>query len=253
MRRMEVVQMSEAFPTVAFLALSGGLQDAYSYLARGQVFANAQTGNIVLLGGRLVAGDLLGALRYLAPLAAFACGVCAAAAARTGLQKARLHWRQVVVLGEIVLLVVVAFLPAGLDVLANALVSFSCAMQVQAFRKVDGCPYASTMCIGNLRSGVDLLAGWRRTGDRQLRARAARYFAVIALFALGAGGGALAVARFGHLAILGSCGLLLAGFALMFVRRRFWAKTAVQSAVLASIPEPAHIAPSIDAYAWPVL
>ena len=42
-------QMSEAFLTAALLSVSGGLQDAYTYIARGQVFANAQTGNIVLL------------------------------------------------------------------------------------------------------------------------------------------------------------------------------------------------------------
>ena len=40
------------FP-VALLTLSGGLQDAYTYLRRGKVFANAQTGNIVLLGQSL--------------------------------------------------------------------------------------------------------------------------------------------------------------------------------------------------------
>ena len=38
------------------------------------------------------------------------------------------------------------------------MVSFSCAMQVQAFRKVNGFAYASTMCIGNLRSGTDALS-----------------------------------------------------------------------------------------------
>ena len=42
-------QMSEAFSTMVFLTLSGGLQDAYTYCIRGQVFANAQTGNIVLM------------------------------------------------------------------------------------------------------------------------------------------------------------------------------------------------------------
>ena len=36
-------QMSEAFSTMVFLTLSGGLQDAYTYCVRGQVFANAQT------------------------------------------------------------------------------------------------------------------------------------------------------------------------------------------------------------------
>ena len=34
-------QMSESFLTAVFLSLSGGLQDAYTYLFRGKVFANA--------------------------------------------------------------------------------------------------------------------------------------------------------------------------------------------------------------------
>ena len=42
-------QMSEAFITALFLSVSGGLQDVYTYLYRGKVFANAQTGNIVLI------------------------------------------------------------------------------------------------------------------------------------------------------------------------------------------------------------
>lgn len=46
--------MSESFLTAAFLSISGGLQDAYTYICRGEVFANAQTGNIVLLSQSLV-------------------------------------------------------------------------------------------------------------------------------------------------------------------------------------------------------
>jgi uncharacterized membrane protein YoaK (UPF0700 family) len=36
------------FIIAVFFTLAGGFMDAYSYLARGHVFANAQTGNIVL-------------------------------------------------------------------------------------------------------------------------------------------------------------------------------------------------------------
>ena len=32
-------QMSESFLTAAFLSVSGGLQDAYTYIFRGKVFA----------------------------------------------------------------------------------------------------------------------------------------------------------------------------------------------------------------------
>ena len=38
-------QISESFRLSAILSFSGGLQDAYTYNVRGNVFANAQTGN----------------------------------------------------------------------------------------------------------------------------------------------------------------------------------------------------------------
>ena len=68
-------QMSEAVSTGIFLTLSGGFQDAYTYYCRGNVFANAQTGNIVLMGSHLAAREWNLAVRYLAPVLAFACGV----------------------------------------------------------------------------------------------------------------------------------------------------------------------------------
>ena len=69
-------QMSEAFLTAAFLSISGGLQDAYTYLARGNVFANAQTGNIVLLSQHIANGDLASTIHYLIPLSFFAPVCC---------------------------------------------------------------------------------------------------------------------------------------------------------------------------------
>lgn len=61
-------QMSESFLTAVFLSLSGGLQDAYTYLFRGKVFANAQTGNIVLLSTNIMDGRWDKVLHYLVPL-----------------------------------------------------------------------------------------------------------------------------------------------------------------------------------------
>ena len=143
-------QMSESFLTAVFLSLSGGLQDAYTYLFRGKVFANAQTGNIVLLSTNIMDGRWDKVLHYLVPLCAFALGVLAAEKMREHFQAMqRLHWRQLVVLGEVLLLFAVGFLPQSQNLLANAIVSFSCAMQVQAFRKVNGYAFASTMCIGD--------------------------------------------------------------------------------------------------------
>ena len=63
-------QMSEAVSTGIFLTLSGGFQDAYTYYTRGKVFANAQTGNIILLGHNAMNGDFTDAFRYLVPVLA---------------------------------------------------------------------------------------------------------------------------------------------------------------------------------------
>ena len=143
MEQMETRQMSESFRLGAVLALAGGFLDAYTYLVRGGVFANAQTGNIVLLGVRLMEGDWAGAGHYLVPILAFAAGVLTAELvhARCGRWE-RLHWRQLTVAAEMILLVAVALLPGWADSGANVLVSYVCAVQVQSFRKVAGSAFA---------------------------------------------------------------------------------------------------------------
>lgn len=209
-------QMSEAFITAAFLSMSGGLQDAYTYFARGGVFANAQTGNVVLLSHHLFAGNFSAALRCLIPLISFAMGIAAAEAIRRKSRHTHLHWRQLVLVAEIGLLFGVAFLPESWNPAANALVSFACAMQVQTFRKVHGYAFASTMCIGNLRSGMESLCAYSQIRAPGALHKALHYFGIIGLFALGAGLGSRLIALWGMRTIWVSCLLLLVSFGLMF-------------------------------------
>ena len=212
-------QMSEAFRTVMFLSASGGLQDAYTYIGRGKVFANAQTGNIVLMSQAAFNGDLSRVLHYLIPLLSFALGVAAAEVIHIRYREAKhLHWRQLVLLVEILLLFGVGFIPNTLDLAANALVSFACAMQVQAFRKVHGYPFASTMCIGDMRSGMESLVVNFHLHDKKVLHKALHYFGVILLFAIGAGVGAHCVAAFGNKTIWFSCALLLVSLCFMFIQ-----------------------------------
>ena len=212
-------QMSESFVTAAFLSVSGGLQDAYTYFCRGRVYANAQTGNIVLLNDYLFHGNFPEAVHYLVPLISFMCGVAAAEVLRIRFQSARrLHWRQMILLIEIGLLLFVGFLPGSFRLSANALVSFACAMQVQAFRKVSGYAFASTMCIGNMRSGVDALCAFFHTKNRTALFKALHYFGIILLFGAGAGLGSLLISSLGLRTIFVSAGLLFVSFSLMFIR-----------------------------------
>ncbi len=351
-------QMSDSLTLAVFLTLAGGFQDAYSYNCRGQVFANAQTGNIVLLGQNLATGHPGRALHYLFPLLAFMLGVYLAelvcrryANAQTGnivllgqnlatghpgralhylfpllafmlgvylaelvcrryqnstrihwrqlgqnlatghpgralhylfpllafmlgvylaelvcrryqnstrihwrqtillaeilllviagllpqslnafmlgvylaelvcrryQNSTRIHWRQTILLAEILLLVIAGLLPQSLNIAANVLLSFACAMQVNAFRKFRGLPCATTMCIGNMRSAASLLCGYHTTGDPELKRKSMHYYFVIAVFAVGAAIGAVLTQRIGERAIWIAAGLQLIGFLLMF-------------------------------------
>ena len=95
-------QMSENFILGIMLALTGGFLDAYTYITRGGVFANAQTGNIVLMGINLAKGDFERVIHYVVPFLAFALGILLSEIIKATLKKSRhMHWRQIVVLAEI--------------------------------------------------------------------------------------------------------------------------------------------------------
>ena len=187
--------MSETFINSAVLAVSGGFQDAYTYFTRDKVFSNAQTGNVVLMSQNFMTGNIVGGIKYLFPFLAFGLGVFVTEQINAKYKMAKkIHWRQLVLLIEIAILTIVGFMPESLNMAATVMVSFSCAMQVQAFRKVNGFAYASTMCIGNLRSGTDALSVYVRERKRDQLIKAFHYFGIIFFFALGAGiGGNLSV------------------------------------------------------------
>lgn len=214
-------QMSEAFCNSAFLALSGGFQDAYTYNTRDQVFANAQTGNVVLMSQHFMSGQWLAGLRYFLPLIAFAIGVLLAEQVQCHFKYARkLHWRQGILLAEIFILFVVGFIPNDYNMVATILVSLACAMQVQTFRKVDGYSYASTMCIGNLRSGTAAISVYMRERKPEQLRQALYYFGIITIFAVGAGIGGVLSLRFGVRTIWISCAILFVSFSMMFWEKK---------------------------------
>lgn len=209
-------QMSESIPLGILLATSGGLMDAYSYIERDHVFANAQTGNMLLLGVHLSEGNFPMVLRYFFPVFAFALGIALAELIRHRVSFF-LHWRQVTVLAEAIILSFVAFLPLSVNLLANSLTSFACGIQVQSFRKIRGSGIATTMCIGNMRSGTQNLCAYLRSRDRDCLKNTFLYYGIILSFVAGAIGGNYAISWLGEKAILCSAALLLAAFLIMFV------------------------------------
>lgn len=214
-------QMSESFLTASFILMSGGFQDAYTYCCRDHVFANAQTGNIVLMSTHLFEGEWQLALSYLVPVISFMLGILVSETVRLRWRDVeKIHWRQIVILIEILLLFSVGFIHEGFNPLANAVVSFVCAMQVQAFKTIHGYTYASTMCIGNLRSGTEALCLFLHDHSKATLIKALTYFRVIGLFAVGAGAGSFITLRLGLRSIWACCVLLLISFMIMFIPKK---------------------------------
>lgn len=143
--------MSQSYIVGLLLAFAGGYLDVYTYVCRGGVFANAQTGNMVLLAISAAESDFGKVFKYLLPILAFMLGILV-----TELVKSRyryntaIHWRQIVIALEFIVLLTIAFVPSGIqDDLVNIAVAFVCSMQVESFRKFEGkSAYATTMCTG---------------------------------------------------------------------------------------------------------
>ena len=159
-------------------------------------------------------------LSYLLPVLSFAVGVFLAENVQNKFRYAkRLHWRQGILGAEILILMLVGFIPSEYNMIAAMLVSFACAMQVQTFRKVEGYSYASTMCIGNLRSGTAALSLYIREHHSEQLRQTLYYFGVIIAFAIGAGIGGICAGTYGNHVIWGSCVLLGISFFLMHLEK----------------------------------
>ena len=121
--------ISESFRLGALLALVGGFLDAYSYTTRGQVFATAETGNIVLMSLNLSRGDFRMALHYLLPICVYALGILVVKNVEDNANQHHLiviHWRQIIIFCEACVLMCVTFIPQTprMNLLANVLIAF---------------------------------------------------------------------------------------------------------------------------------
>ena len=190
-------QMSDTIRVGLLLAIVGGFLDAYTYLCRGQVFANAQTGNMVLFGIKMMEGHIIQALYYALPILA-------------------IHWRHIVLMIEAIVILIVAFLPKDFNMFCNIMISFICSLQVESFRKFNGNPYASTMCTGNLRSATEHLYQYFQTHNKKTLLKSLQYFIVIFFFIIGACLGTILTNSLSYMAAIIPTLLLLSVIVFMF-------------------------------------
>lgn len=205
------------------LTVVGGYLDAYTYIKRGGVFANAQTGNVVKMGIAIARGAKDTYLQYLLPIGAFALGLFCALAIQDQLEERGIRLKRRAVLAtEIMGLVVVGLIPLGEDhnAFANCIVSFVAAMQYEAFSTFRGDAIATTMTTGNLRKFIDALyLGAVRHEPKKL-AQAARFLSIVITFTVGALLGAVACDLWDRAAVVPPIVCLLLAIGIITVLRK---------------------------------
>jgi uncharacterized membrane protein YoaK (UPF0700 family) len=205
----------EPLPAALLLAATGGLLDGFVYLNHGHVFANAMTGNVVLLGIDLLTKDYAQCLRHLAPLAAFFLGVTTSKLVQSRLSGRASTYGLAL---ELAVLMIASLLPLDFPEMA-----FVSSFQITSFRRVGTLTYSSTFVTGNLRDmavGFYEMAASSTPEDRLAGRLKARHLGLICFaFLLGVMTGAWAAPRFfnhtlwiaGLLLALVVCVLYLAG------------------------------------------
>lgn len=200
------------------LAIVGGFLDAYTFVGRDGVFANAQTGNIVLLGTCAANGQFKEALLHIPPILACITGVITVEIVKEYSEKLFLKdWTQTVLIIEILTIIIVGFIPNKIsNIVVTVIISFVSSMQVSSFRKLVDSPYATTMSTGNLRSASQAAFIAVTQKDRNEAIKAIRYFIIIFSFIFGAFSGGRLTLKFGEKAIWFSAIVLV--FTLIILR-----------------------------------
>lgn len=147
---------SESVELGILLTIVGGFLDAYTFVGRGGVFANAQTGNVVLMGIEAATGEWGKAVPYAVPVLAFIVGVVVAEMIKKPSMRLLIpDTERAVLILEIAVLFIVGFIPyTGPDMMVTVAISFVAAIQFSVFRKLDGSPYNTIAITGNLRSAT---------------------------------------------------------------------------------------------------
>lgn len=201
------------------LAIVGGFLDAYTYIGRGGVFSNAQTGNIVLVGIYAFDRNWEATINHILPIIAFIFGVIAAEFIRN---HSSVHFKSKsehsVLVFEIIILSSIGFMPHTVsNNIVNIIISFVTSLQFCSFKKLANYPYATTMCTGNLRSASQAAYTAFTQKDHASAIKALHYFSIILFFLLGAFSGGFLTSVFKNQAIFGAPLLLLLSLVLLLI------------------------------------
>jgi uncharacterized membrane protein YoaK (UPF0700 family) len=204
------------------LTLANGFLDAHTYLARGGVFANVQTANVIFGAIDTSKREWALALAHVWPLLAFVAGVTLASHIKSGrVERAvprPLIWTMAI---QAVALAIIGFVPASVPhSYVTVPISFLAAVQIGLFRSIGDLAYLPGATTGNLMRFVE--AGYDGFVEKNAGSRKAFgvYGALILAFASGALIGAIASRAWGVHAIWLPAGFLAVTLCLFIIDER---------------------------------
>jgi uncharacterized membrane protein YoaK (UPF0700 family) len=209
--------------TGSVLMLATGFVDAYTFLQHGHVFAQAMTGNLVLIAIGAFDPGIVAFWRPLVSYVAFVLGVVAVWAwSRGQAPRRRLPGPQLATLGlQVVVLAVVGFLTGGaLSVVITACISFASGMQIAAFRDVGRASFTTTVMTTNSMKTVNAALTAVSSADHEGRVVARAYGMALAGFVAGAFLGAFLSTRLGDRAAWIDAALFAVAGVLYVLERR---------------------------------
>ena len=204
------------------LTAANAFLDAHTYIARGHVFANVQTGNVIFFAMDASEGHLVTALAHVWPILAFMAGVLLAAYLKSGRVNRHLeHPLRWTMLAQAIVLAVIGFVPASVPhTYVTVPISFVAAMQIGLFRSIGDLVYLPVATTGNLMRLVE--SGYSGFVDKRDKSRRAfgTYAALTVCFIGGALAGAFATHALGVRAIWLPAGFLAVTLVLFIIDER---------------------------------
>lgn len=190
-----------------------GFFGSYTYLIRGGTFCNAQTGNVVLMGLALGAGEWDKAAYYLIPISAYFLGAIVSELLPNPVKyKINIRWDTMLIAIEMAVVLALGFVPDSAPVqISQVAINFIASMQYNTFRQAEGVPMATTFATNHIRQigvGIAKEIRHRHTGDKSHRAKLKQHVEMLSFFLTGAVIGTMACNRLAGRAIWGTLPLL---------------------------------------------
>lgn len=178
----------EKYYIFELLTIAGGMMGLYTYNLRGQVFCNAQTGNIVKMALAFGQGRFKESIYFFVPFIAYIAGTIVSEILPEKVRRAHfIRWDTMLVGIEILVLFIVGFIPLSWPhQIVQIAINFLCSMQFNTFRQAEGIPMATTFVTNHVRQiGISMAKRIRHVDEEEARRKVSRHGNIIMAFFAG--------------------------------------------------------------------